>query len=66
MVLAVRELVPARARDEWFAFLPEGESAHSAHWDMVCGSQLSVIHLIIFPVSSPLIRVDIPVYSGVP
>ncbi|KAJ7778055.1 hypothetical protein B0H14DRAFT_3507938 [Mycena olivaceomarginata] len=34
MVLAVRELVPARARDEWFAFLPEGESAHSAHWDM--------------------------------
>ncbi|KAJ7302562.1 hypothetical protein DFH08DRAFT_977826, partial [Mycena albidolilacea] len=34
MVLKVRELIPARARDEWFAFLPEGESAHSAHWDM--------------------------------
>ncbi|KAJ7681543.1 hypothetical protein B0H14DRAFT_2655244 [Mycena olivaceomarginata] len=34
LVLAVRELIPTRARDEWFAFLPEGESAHSAHWDM--------------------------------
>ncbi|KAJ7318618.1 hypothetical protein DFH08DRAFT_971356 [Mycena albidolilacea] len=34
MVLVVRELVPARAQDKWFAFLPEGESTHSAHWDM--------------------------------
>ncbi|KAJ7696154.1 hypothetical protein B0H14DRAFT_3905285 [Mycena olivaceomarginata] len=34
LVLAVRELIPTCARDDWLAFLPEGESAHSAHWDM--------------------------------
>ncbi|KAJ7318043.1 hypothetical protein DFH08DRAFT_820065 [Mycena albidolilacea] len=34
LVLTVRELIPTHARDEWFAFLPEGKSAHSAHWDM--------------------------------
>ncbi|KAJ7887873.1 hypothetical protein B0H14DRAFT_3430498 [Mycena olivaceomarginata] len=34
LVLAVRELVPNRPRDDWLAFLPEGESAHSELWDM--------------------------------
>jgi hypothetical protein len=37
LVLAVKELVPNRAQDDWFAFLPEGEPAHSELWDMVCG-----------------------------
>jgi hypothetical protein len=40
LVLAVRALVPNRARDDWLAFLPEGESAHSEIWDMVCGLPL--------------------------
>ncbi|KAJ7790173.1 hypothetical protein B0H14DRAFT_3501924 [Mycena olivaceomarginata] len=34
LVFAVRELVPNRARDNWFAFLSEGEPAHSELWDM--------------------------------
>ncbi|KAJ7879532.1 hypothetical protein B0H14DRAFT_2566708 [Mycena olivaceomarginata] len=34
LVLVVRELIPTCARDDWLAFLPEGESAHSELWDM--------------------------------
>ncbi|KAJ7819712.1 hypothetical protein B0H14DRAFT_2600461 [Mycena olivaceomarginata] len=34
LVLAGRELIPTHAGDDWFAFLSESESAHSAHWDM--------------------------------
>jgi hypothetical protein len=66
LVLAVRELIPTRARDEWFAFLPEGESGHSVHWDTVCGLPSFSTHLLTLPVSSSLVWVDIPVYSGVP
>jgi hypothetical protein len=36
LVLAVRALIPTRARDDWLAFLPEGDSAHPSHWDTVC------------------------------
>ncbi|KAJ7301340.1 hypothetical protein DFH08DRAFT_993807 [Mycena albidolilacea] len=32
-VLAVKALVPHRARDEWFAFVPPGGSATSSRWD---------------------------------
>ncbi|KAJ7901198.1 hypothetical protein B0H14DRAFT_2555973 [Mycena olivaceomarginata] len=32
-VLAVKALVPHRARDEWFAFIPAGGSATSPRWD---------------------------------
>ncbi|KAJ7724344.1 hypothetical protein B0H14DRAFT_2641562 [Mycena olivaceomarginata] len=33
LILAVRGLIPIRARDDWLTFLPEDESAHSPHWD---------------------------------
>ncbi|KAJ7694938.1 hypothetical protein B0H14DRAFT_3530447 [Mycena olivaceomarginata] len=32
-VLAVKALIPHRARDEWFAFVPPGGSATSPRWD---------------------------------
>jgi hypothetical protein len=54
LVLAVRELVPNRARDDWFAFLPEGEPAHSELWDMVCGLPPPFIRPSIFYQYSPL------------
>jgi hypothetical protein len=34
-VLAVKALIPHRARDEWFAFVPPGGSATSSRWDTV-------------------------------
>jgi hypothetical protein len=66
LVLAVRELVPNRARDDWFAFLPEGEPAHSELWDMVCGLPPLLIRLLILLLVPPSsVRVGIPMYPGV-
>jgi hypothetical protein len=41
-VLAVKALVPNRARDDWFAFVPPGGSATSPRWDTV-----RVFHLLL-------------------
>jgi hypothetical protein len=35
LVLAVKALIPQRACDEWFTFIPEGGSATSPRWDTV-------------------------------
>jgi hypothetical protein len=34
-VIAVKALVPHRARNEWFAFIPPRGSATSPRWDTV-------------------------------
>jgi hypothetical protein len=37
LVLAVKEIIPNRAQDGWFAFILEGGSPFSPNWGMVSG-----------------------------